>query len=114
MKRRLCFLLSMVVIASAMFVLDGCSKLAGDGGTGKLTVYVYDPSEDKEISVYPYDHDMDMEPIASETIKHGKGRTVSFTLISGNYVVYCGAVNSANDQAVQVQAGEEVTIYFDK
>ena len=49
-------------------------------------------------------------PIAYETVRKGRDREVSFTLNAGDYIVYCGLYY----QAVQVQEGEEITIYFDE
>lgn len=98
--------LSIVVAAVSMFAISGCFKMTN--GTGVLTVVVYDPNYDYEIAVYPYVSGVEDAPIATAVVEEGRKREVSFTLNSGDYVVYCGF----DYQAVQVQEGDNITIYF--
>jgi len=109
MKKRLFLMLSVAIAAASMFMLNGCIDLSN--GTGVLTVCVYDINYDTDIEVYPYAMGMENDaPIAYETVRKGRDREVSFTLNAGDYIVYCGLYY----QAVQVQEGEEITIYFDE
>ena len=108
MKKKLFLMLSALIAAASMFMLNGCIELSN--GTGVLNVYVYEPMYDYEVEIYPYCMGYENDaPIAYETIRKGRNREVSFTLNAGDYIVYCGM----SYQAVQVQAGDEVTVYFD-
>ena len=109
MKKKVILILSAVIAAASLITLNGCIDISG--GTGVLTVCVYDPRYDTEIEIYPYAMGLENDaPIAYESVKRDRYNEVSFTLNAGDYIVYCGLYY----QAVQVQAGDQVTIYFEE
>lgn len=109
MKKRLVLMISAVIAAASMFALNGCIELSN--GTGVLTVCVYDPMFDYDVEVFPYTLGLENDsPIAYDSVRKGRYNEVSFTLNAGDYIVYCGGYY----QAVQVQEGDEVTIYFEE
>lgn len=115
--KRIAFLISIMATFAAMFMLTSCEKNKLPEGTGSLTVQVSSPKYDCEVRVYPYVADDLPQPIASQAIKAGVSRTVTFTLNVGNYIVDCTGAsvvggNGASSTTVQIHEGIETNLYF--
>ena len=85
--KRFAFLISIMAIFAAMFMLSSCEKNKLPEGTGSLAVHVSSPKYDCEVRVYPYVADDLPRPIASQAIKAGTSQIVTFTLNVGDYIV---------------------------
>ena len=115
--KRFAFLISMMAIFAAIFMLSSCEKNKLPEGTGSLAVHVSSPKYDCEVRVYPYVADDLPLPIASQSIKAGTSQTVTFTLNVGDYIVNCTGAsvvggNGASSTTVQIHEGVETTLYF--
>lgn len=115
--KRLAFLISIMAMFAAMFMLSSCEKNKLPKGTGTLSVHVSSPKYDCEVRVYPYVADDLSQPIASKSIKAGTSQTVTFTLNVGDYIVDCTGAsvvggNGSSSTTVQVHEGVETTLYF--
>lgn len=115
MKKRLFSVLSWVIAAAFVLLMNGCMQITN--GTGILTVTVTDSKWDSEIAVYPYPYGIYGTvgtngkglPIAKEQVNHGQSKEATFTLNAGDYNV----TFSGDMKAVQVQEGEIVNLTFD-
>ena len=115
--KRLAFLISIMAMFAAMFMLSSCEKNKLPEGTGSLAVHVGSPKYDCEVRVYPYVADDLPQPIASKAIKAGSSQTVTFTLNAGDYIVDCTGAsviggNGGSSTTVQIHEGVETTLYF--
>ena len=109
------FLISIMAILAAMFMLSSCEKTDLPEGTGTLIVNIYDTKYDSEVKVFPYGMSDQSVPIAEQAYKAGSSRTITFTLNVGDYIVECGSaslVGGNGSAAVQIQAGKEVILNF--
>ena len=80
--KRFAFLISIMAMFAAMFMLSSCEKNKLPEGTGSLAVHVGSPKYDCEVRVYPYVADDLPQPIASKAIKAG-------ACSEGNYRRWC-------------------------
>ena len=115
--KRFAFLISIMAMFAAMFMLSSCEKNKLPEGTGSLAVHVGSPKYDCEVRVYPYVADDLPQPIASKAIKAGSSQTVTFTLNAGDYIVDCTGAsvvggNGASSTTVRIHEGVETTLYF--
>ena len=115
--KRFAFLISIMAMFAAMFMLSSCEKNKLPEGTGSLAVYVSSPKYDCEVRVFPYVADDLPRPIASKAIKAGSSQSVTFTLNVGDYIVDCTGAsvvggNGASSTTVQIHEGVETTLYF--
>ena len=115
--KRFAFLISIMAIFTAMFMLSSCEKNKLPAGIGSLVVHVSSPQYDCEVRVYPYVADDLPQPIASQSIRAGVSKSLTFTLNVGNYIVDCTGAsvvggNGENSTAIQIHEGEETNLYF--
>ena len=108
--KRCAFLISIMAMFAAMFMLSSCEKNKLPEGTGSLAVHVSSPKYDCEVRVYPYVADDLPLPIASQSIKAGTSQTVTFTLNVGDYIVDCTGAsvvggNGGSSTTVQIHEG---------
>lgn len=92
----------------SIFTFGGCEKFPD--GQGELVVIVH--SEDSgNLEIFPYtpEYVPGMEPVTSSELSRGMNE-ITFVLNAGNYLVSNG--NNADMRAVQVVAGESVTVRF--
>lgn len=101
--------LAIILAIIAPFLISSitsCEKITD--GTGTLIVHISNLEYDTEIRVYPYGFSDYSLPIASQKVSKGTGRTVTFTLNTGDYVV-----EVTDTQTVQIQEGQKSHLYFD-
>lgn len=110
--KKIISVIAIIAISAAMLAVSSCNKLPE--GTGVLIVNISNLQYDTDVEVYPYVLDDLPAPIASQPVKKGTTRTVTFTLNVGNYIVDCGAAAplGGGTATVQIQEGQESNLYF--
>lgn len=113
--KRSTFMIALMALFAALFMLTSCEKNELPAGTGTLVVEVSSPKYDSEVEIFPYGMSDQAYPIAGESFKKGASKTFTFVLNAGDYVVECGgavSIDGRSSVTVQIQVGQEHKVKF--